>query len=94
MNGEQSQDERLSNALLAGLIIIIWAQIAKEGLSSYVSEKFNLLSVWLSYLMDWLHEILLSNPVEAYVEEIQCIFLPRNKSIYIPHAQRLNVAQQ
>lgn len=45
MNGEQSQDERLSNALLAGLIIIIWAQIAKEGLSSYVSEKFNLLSV-------------------------------------------------
>lgn len=44
MNGKQSQDERLSNALLAGLIIIIWAQIAKEGLSFYVSEKFNLLS--------------------------------------------------
>jgi len=44
--------------------------------------------------MDWHHEILLSDPVEAYVGEIQCIFLPRNKSIYIPHAQRLNFAHQ
>lgn len=37
--------------------------------------------------MDWHHETLLSNPVEAYVEEIRCIFLPRNKSIYIPYPQ-------
>ena len=42
MEGKQSQDEMLSNALLTGLIIIIWDHIAKEGLSSYVSETFSL----------------------------------------------------
>lgn len=53
-----------------------------------------LVYISFSYLMDWHHEILLLNPVEAYVEEIQCIFLPRNRLIYKPHAQMLDFAQQ
>lgn len=42
MKRKQSQDESLSNAFLTGPIIIMWDDMAKESLSSCVSERYKL----------------------------------------------------